>query len=146
MALIPYRRGSELTPARMFEDFFRMPDLWEEVTSSVRGIAADVYETPDAVIVELATPGVNPDDLNINVTGDILTISGESRQEEKSENRNYYQKQIRYGTFAQSVTLPATVQSANAEATFNNGILRVSLPKSEEAKPRKIAIKVNQAK
>lgn len=144
MALIPYRRSSELP--RILDEFFRMPDLWEDTASSVRGIAADVYETPEAVVVEMATPGISPEDININVTGDTLTISGQSRQEEKTEKRDYYQKQIRYGSFAQSVTLPATVQSDRAEANFNNGILKVTLPKSEEAKPKKIQIKVGDGK
>ncbi len=145
MALIPYRQNNDW-PTRFFDEFFRMPDFWEDTASSIRGVAADVYETPEAVVVEMATPGINPEDININVMGDTLTISGESKQEEKTEKRDYYQKQIRYGNFAQSVTLPATVQSDRAEATFNNGILKVILPKSEEAKPKKIQIKVGDGK
>ena len=144
MALVPYRRADSRS---LIDELFRMPELWEDTLSSVRGAVADVYETPEAVVVEMAVPGVKPGDISINVTGDTLTISGQNSRSEKEENsRSYYQKQIRYGSFAQSVTLPSSVQSDKAEATFTHGILKVTLPKSEEAKPRKIEVKVQEGK
>jgi HSP20 family protein len=125
-----------------------MPDLWEDTGSAIRGAVADVYETADDITVEMAVPGVSPEDININVTGDTLTISGESKKEEehKDKKRNYYQKQIRYGSFAQSVALPAGVQADKADASFRNGILKITLPKAEEAKPKRIQIKVDDGK
>lgn len=128
-------------PARWLEDWFRFPDPWEE-TSALRGVLADVYETADEVVVELAVPGVKPEDIQINVTGDTLTISGESRVENADQKREYYQKQIRHGSFAQALTLPASVESDKAQAHFTHGVLKVVLPKAEAAKPKSIAIKV----
>ena len=126
---------------RMMEELMR--PLWEEEFGNNLPMNADVYETDDHIMVEMAAPGVRPEDISINITGDVLTITGETKQEEKEEKRNYYQKQIRYGNFAQQVTLPTPVTSDKAEAHFQNGMLKVSLPKAEEAKPKQIQVKIS---
>lgn len=145
MAIVPYRSRRDL-PSRIFDQFLSGNDLWDEWSfGSARGVLADVYETPDSVVVEMAVPGIKQEDITINVTGDTLTISGERKEEEKREKRNYYQRELRYGSFVQSVALPSTVKSDKAEARFHNGILRVELPKAEEARPKKIQIKSGTA-
>jgi HSP20 family protein len=129
----------------LFDDFFRLPDMWEEGTlSHVRGLTADVYETENEVVAEMAVPGVKPDDISISVTGDTLTVSGESKEERKEEKKDYYQKQIRYGSFAQSLILPSAVEANKAQANFKHGVLKITIPKSEEAKPKQIKIKVEE--
>lgn len=141
MALVPRRSGFGL---RDFDDFFRIPDWFDDVQhSQLRGMAADVYETDDSVVVEMSVPGIKPEDININVTGDTLTVSGETKteQEENDKKRHYYQKQLRYGSFAQTVSLPSSVDADKADANFEHGVLRISLPKSEAAKPKRIEIK-----
>jgi len=115
----------------------------EETASTLRGVLADVYETADEVVVEMAVPGVKPEDISINVKGDTLTISGESKSREDNSKRSYYQRQLRYGSFAQALTLPASVESDKAEAHFDHGMLKVILPKAEEAKPKTIEVKVS---
>ena len=96
----------------MFDDLFRMPSLWEDgLTGAVRAAAADVYETDENVVVKMAVPGIKPEDINIQVSGDTLNISGETKDEAEDKGKNYYQRQLRYGRFAQSLVLPTSVQS-----------------------------------
>lgn len=128
-------------PNTLWDELWRLPDLWEAGESSLRPLAADVYETEEEVIVEMAIPGLKPEDISINVTGDTLSVTGKSQSEQEDKKRNYFQKQLYYGSFAGSVSLPNSVQADKAEAHFNHGILKVVLPKAEEVKPRKIEIK-----
>lgn len=124
----------------LFDEFTRIPDIWEDYTPQVRAAAADIYETENNVVAEIAVAGINKDDINITVSGDTLTVSGETKKEEETEKREYYQKQLRYGNFAQSLILPSTVQADKAKANFKNGILKITIPKSEEAKQKQIKI------
>jgi len=104
------------------------------------GFALDVYETDDALVVKAALPGVRPDEVDISVTDDILTSKGETKSEEETKNENYHRRELRYGAFARSITLPTLVNHDKAEATFENGILTITLPKAEEVKPKSIKI------
>jgi HSP20 family protein len=124
----------------LFDEIFRLPSMIEGGIGRNRDI--DVYETADDVVVRMTAPGVRPEDINVSVTGDTLTVSGEVKEESEVSNRNFYQRQLRYGRFSQSIILPSQVKSDRAEATFANGILTLKFPKSEEAKPRQIKIKV----
>lgn len=128
------------------------PNVWEELdrltgltVSNDSTLAVDVYETDTDVVVKMPVAGIQPDDLDISVTGDTVTVRGESRAEDESEDkkRNYYYREVRYGSFARSVTLPAPVQSDKAEAKTEHGVLTLTLPKAEEAKPRSIKVKSN---
>lgn len=130
-------------PIRLWEEMFHWPGLLEESSvKELKAVAADVYETEGEVVVELAIPGIKPEDISVNITGDTLSVSGVSKEEEEEKKKDYYQKQIHYGSFAQTVVLPTTVQPNKAEAHFNHGILKIVLPKTEEVKPKKIEIKV----
>jgi HSP20 family protein len=115
---------------RVFDDFFRGPHLlpWE---GPELGFPLDVYETEDSLMVKAALPGVKPEEVEISVTGDTLTIKGE----------NYHRRELRYGSFCRSVPLPTGVNHHKAEAVFEQSVLTVTLPKAEEAKPK--TIKVN---
>lgn len=107
-------------------------------------LAVDMYQTDDAIIVKMALPGVKPEDVDINVTGNTLTIRGETRDEDEVHEGNYYRREQRYGSFSRSMELPVMVNSAKAEAEIENGILRLSLPKAEEAKPKQITVKAKK--
>jgi len=123
---------------RLFGDFFGPRVVaWEPAEL---GFALDVYENDDAVVVKGALPGVRPEEVDISVTGDVLTIKGETKSEEESKDGSYHRRELRYGAFARSVALPTLVDYDKAEATFENGILTVSLPKAEEVKPKSIKI------
>lgn len=104
------------------------------------GFALDVYETDDALVVKGALPGVRPEEVDISVTGDILTVKGETKSEEETKDESYHRRELRYGAFARSIALPKLVNYDKAEAKFENGILTVTLPKAEEVKPKSIKI------
>jgi HSP20 family protein len=102
----------------------------------------DVSETKNNIVVKAEAPGVDPKDIDISLMGDVLTIKGEKRQEKEEKDQNYHRVERSYGVFTRSVRLPQEVQSDKIEASYKNGILKITLPKSEEAKKKEIKIKV----
>lgn len=103
--------------------------------------AMDMYETDEAVVVKVSVPGVKPEDVEVSVVGDTLTIRGEIKADDKVENGQYLCREMAHGRFARSVSLPGLVQADKATADFQNGILTVEIPKAEEAKPKTIKVK-----
>src|SRR5215204_5194280 len=103
--------------------------------------SVDIFENKDQIVLEAELPGLKPEDVNISIENNVLTIHGERKFEKKDEEDNFHRVERSYGSFTRSFTLPPTVSSENVDATFDNGILRLSLAKREEAKPRRIEIK-----
>ena len=101
----------------------------------------DIFENQNEIVLEAELPGMKPEDVDISIENNVLTIHGERKFEKKDENDNFHRVERSYGTFTRSFTLPPTVQSENANAEFENGVLRLTLAKREEAKPRRIEIK-----
>jgi len=93
------------------------------------------------VVVKSSVAGVKPEDIDITITGDTLTIKGETKAEEKIERENYVRQERRYGAFSRSLTLPTTIVAEQAKAEFENGVLTLTLPKAEEVKPKTIKVK-----
>lgn len=110
---------------------------------TVAGLAVDVRETTDAFIVTASVPGVPAADVDITVLGDTLRIRGERQEdrEESGENGRWLLRERRFGAFERTVSLPSTVKSGEASADFKDGVLTVTLPKAEEAKPRSIPVR-----
>ncbi len=104
----------------------------------------DMYQTDDEVVVKATVPGVKPDDLHITITGDVLTIRGEVKQEEEIKDAAYHIRERRYGTFSRSLPLPVPVLTDKAKAEFENGILTLTLPKAEEVRPKTIEVKAKK--
>lgn len=104
-------------------------------------LALDLYQTDNEVVVKANIPGIRPEDIDISVSGDTLTIQGEVREEQESEEKQYMVRERRYASFARSITLPSAVEADKATAEFENGVLILSLPKVEEVKPKRIAVK-----
>jgi HSP20 family protein len=125
---------------RLFEDSFVRPRSFVFGSSESPWLPLDVHATPDALVVEAALPGVKPEDVDITVTGDTLTISGHSSDEADREEEGWLLREIRRGSFSRTVSLPADLRSDAATASFENGMLRLSIPKAEQAKPRQIRI------
>lgn len=100
----------------------------------------DLSVSDDEVIVDMAVPGVNPDDLNVSVTGDTLTVSGEINRQQATEKRQAYVQEMWRGSFQRSFTLPTRVDAEKTEATFTDGVLTLRLPKADAVKPRKIQV------
>lgn len=111
---------------------------------SFSGIALDVVENENEFIVKASIPGINPDDLDVSYTDDTLTIKGEIKSDNEVNEKQYHLRERRYGSFSRSLSLPMRVKGDSIEASYQNGVLSLRLPKAEEVKPRRIAIKVNE--
>lgn len=144
-----------------FDPFREMRSLQDEVNrlfassfnrnsdnDIVRGAwnpSVDIFENKDQIVLEAELPGIKADEVNISIENNILTIHGERKFEKKDEGDNFHRVERSYGSFTRSFTLPPTVSSENANAEFENGVLRLTLAKREEAKPRRIEIKASNA-
>jgi HSP20 family protein len=100
----------------------------------------DVFENKDNLVLEAELPGMKREDFELSFENNVLTLKGERKFEKKEEGGNYHRIERGYGSFARSFTLPQTVTAEGANAEFENGVLRVSLPKREETKARKIEV------
>jgi HSP20 family protein len=104
--------------------------------------SVDVYEDQNGIVLEADLPGMKPGDFALNIENNVLTLSGERRFERKTEEGNYHRVERSYGQFARTFTLPATVNVEQINAEFKEGVLRVTLPRREETKPRQIQVQV----
>jgi HSP20 family protein len=125
---------------RLFDDAFTRPfnirDGWSMSTPAV-----DMFQTDNEVVVRASVPGLKADEVQINITGDVLTLKGGGKQEEERKDRAWHIREHRFGSFERSIALPTAVKTDKAEAVFENGILTVTLPKADEVKPKTINIK-----
>jgi HSP20 family protein len=136
----PFREIMNLrsTMDRMFDDtFFGPRSEWQPFSGE---LALDVAEKGDEFVIKASVPGLSANDLDISFSGRTLTIKGEYKVEEEKEDVTYHLRERRYGSFARSLTLPTPVNADGIEARFENGVLTMTLPKSEEVKPKRIAI------
>ena len=101
----------------------------------------DIFEDQDKIVLEAELAGMKPEDVDISIEDNVLTIYGERKFEKKKDSDNFHRVERSYGSFTRSFTLPPTISSENTNAEFENGILRLTLAKREEAKPRRIEIK-----
>jgi HSP20 family protein len=138
----PFRDAVSLRDAMntLFQESFIRPGATAAPTAQ-SALALDVSESQDAFVVRASLPGVKPDDVQIAVQGDTLTIRGESKAEEAKEGEHWHLRERRFGSFQRSVSLPMPVNADQAEALYEHGVLTLILPKSEAAKPRQIKIK-----
>jgi HSP20 family protein len=101
----------------------------------------DLADRGDSLVAELEVPGMDPKEINISVTGDVLTISGEKKREREEKEHNYHLVERSYGKFSRSVRLPSTVDPDRVEASYKDGILSITLDKTEQVKTKKIEVK-----
>lgn len=129
------------------EPFEEMDKMFSELTPMAgRGQAGfipavDMYEDKDNVIVETQLAGIDPEKVDIAIKNDVLTIKGESEKKSEVEDKNYYRKEIRRGSFYRSIPLPTHVLGDRASAVAKDGVLKISVPKAPEAKPKLIKVK-----
>lgn len=126
------------SPMRDLNRFFE-EDMWEGADFTP---AVDVYQDKDNVIVETPLAGVDPKKVEISVENDVLTISGCTEEKNEVKREDYYRKEVRSGSFSRSVILPMSVKADMAEAHSQNGMLKIIIPKADEVKPKRIAVKV----
>jgi len=147
MAIIRWRPIGEIDSFkremdRMFDDFFRPSSELSESSLSWYP-SVDVKETKDEFVISAEVPGMSKDDIKINISDNTLTIKGEKKEEKKEENHNYHRIERRFGTFQRSFTLPTQIEEKKVKASYKDGILTISMPKKEEAKPKEIPITVS---
>ncbi len=124
-----------------FDEFLSPLAGSEELSSRGWLPPVDIRETDEALALHAEIPGLTKDDVNITLENNVLTISGERKFEKDAKKDNYHRIERAYGAFSRSFSLPANVRTDQVRASFKDGVLTVSLPKAEEAKPRRIEIK-----
>ena len=142
----PFREMTGMRQAmdRMVEgNIVRPVRFWPE--NGGGGFKIDMYQTEDSVVVKASLPGIKPEEMDISVTGDGVTIRGEHKEEQEIKEEAYLRKEQSYGSFCRAITVLVDVKSDKAEAVFENGIMTLTLPKAEEVKTRSIKVKVKKA-
>jgi HSP20 family protein len=112
----------------------------EEMATGGWSPSVDIYESENEIVLEAELPGMKREDFEVSIENNVITLKGERRFEKKEEGDNYHRVERSYGSFTRSFSLPRTVSAEETTADFKNGVLRVSLPKREEAKSRKIEV------
>lgn len=138
-----------------YDPFRELRNLQDEMTRLFAGVAprdrdemnfgawspsVDIFEDKENLVLEAELPGMNREDFELTIENNVITLKGERKFEKKTEGDNYHRVERSYGSFSRSFTLPQTINPEGAKAEFHNGVLRVSLPKREETKARKIEI------
>lgn len=139
-----------------FDEFMtlrnRMNRLWnrfgedtdEPMLTAKWSPTADIYETKDAFIVKAEIPGIDEKDIDVEIENGVLTIQGERNFEQKTDNKDFHRIERSYGKFMRAFTMPQNINADRIMAVYNNGVLEVTVPKKEEAKPKKIQLEVKK--
>lgn len=134
---------------RLFEEFFvpgqRGRRGWP-VAQGGGGVivpAIEMYDRGDEIVVRAEVPGITREDIDLTITEDTLTLKGEVRKEEEVKEEGYYTREIHYGSFARTISLPVAIHSEKVKASFKDGVLEILLPKKEEARHKEIKIEVS---
>jgi HSP20 family protein len=128
---------------RLFEESFVRPRGSQAVSGSEATLPVDAYETESAFVIEARVPGVNPDDLDITVTEESLTIKGRFALAEDAPERQWLARELWYGDFSRVLTLGSAVDVNKVEAGFKNGLLTLTIQKREEIKPKSVKVKIS---
>jgi HSP20 family protein len=153
--ITPWRPLSEMARLeremeQIFDDFFGprhrpfLPARWWPGRAAGVGVPlVDVYEEKDEIVAKAELPGIGKSDIQVNISDHILTIRGEKKKEGEIKEEDYYCSERSYGAFTRTIELPKAVQVDRAKASFENGVLEIRLPKTEEAKKREIKVKID---
>ncbi len=149
MALVRYNPWQEMSSLqrqlnRLFDDALA-PDNWNEWDNFSKIPAAELSETDDAIHLKLEVPGMEAKDLDIQVMADRVAIAGERKSETRSEEKGTTRSEFRYGKFQRVIPLPARIQNDNVSAEYKDGILNLTLPKSEEEKNKVVKVNIGEA-
>jgi HSP20 family protein len=129
---------------RAFDGFFTPRRTFRDMTGTVVWEpAVEMYETDGEVVVRAELPNIDPKQIDITVTGDAVTLKGQTRSEQEQKGRNYYRREIRYGAFTRTLPLATEVKNAEAQASYKDGVLEVKIPKSERVKPTTVKVQAN---
>jgi len=128
---------------RLFDDSFLKP-FGDGSSSAYQWPPVDLTETADEIIAKVAIPGIKPEDVKLSLTGNVLNLSGEYSTESENKEATYHLREHRYGAFSRSLTLPTPIQGDKVKAEYENGVVTLTLPKAEEARPKTVNIKVKK--
>ena len=146
MDIVPWKSFGEISRLRReMDDLFNR--IFGETSLSKIGLGkwqplVDISETDTDIIVKAELPGIDTKDVDVSITGDRLTIKGEKQQEKEEKEENRYRSERYYGTYERVINLPASIVENKTEATFDKGILTITLPKVEKIKKKQVKIKV----
>jgi HSP20 family protein len=149
MALIrwdPFREMSALQERmnRLFSDVrAQAPVRGEEIVQGAWVPAVDIFETNEAIVLKAELPGITSQDILLEVNDNTLTLKGEKKFEKEVKEENYHRVERSYGSFQRAFTLPGTIHQEKVKAKFKDGILEITLPKVEEAKPKQIKVEIS---
>jgi HSP20 family protein len=146
------REGKAVRPWFRFEPMMRVREEMEDLMNRTFGEegwpfgrvapSLDIAETNGAVEVRLDVPGVEPKEIDIQLNGNMLTVSGHRKEEKEEKDKTYHRVERRFGSFSRAIVLPCPVKEEAIEAKYRDGVLTITMPKTEEAKARKIEVKV----
>jgi HSP20 family protein len=140
--IIPWRPFRDLDELqRRFEDFWPWPSLRRFPFETGEWVPAiDMYEQDDKYVVKAELPGMKEEDVDVSISGDRLTIKGEKKTETEVKEENYYRSERSYGSFFRSIDLPSDADPEKIDASYDDGVLEVTIPKTAAVKPKKIAV------
>ena len=141
----PFRNVATLQDRinRLFDDAFpRARGMDEDVAQCAWRPAVDIYETEEAIVFKAELPGINKEDVSVEVKDNVLTIKGERAEEKAVNDENYFRRERCFGVFSRSFNLQQTVAPENIKAKFKNGILEVTIPKPIQEKPKQVSVNV----
>ncbi len=141
MALVPFNRNLIWEPWEEIDRFFNEPVNMKKLDFAP---AVNIYEKNDKVFIEAALTGINPENVEVSIENNVLILKGENRRESEVDDKNYYRHEVKMGSFYRAVNLPAKVEEDQAQANYQNGILKIEIPKREKNQAKKIEIKINK--
>ena len=147
MAIIKWSPAREIASLqqginRLFEDVFAQPGSYDSNTMGAWRPPVDIVDTEEAILIFVEIPGVDKNDVAIEVKDNVLSIQGERVVDTSIGNGSYYRSERVFGKFGRSFALPAMIRMEKITAGFNNGVLKITIPKPEEEKPRQVSISV----
>jgi len=144
----PFREFATLQDRinRVFRDSYSGAGQDESLSKSSFAPAVDVYEDEHKVALKIEVPGIDENDIDVRVENNTLTVHGERKIEKEEKEENYRRVERQYGSFTRTFTLPTTVDTENVSANYDKGVLKISLPKKAEAKPKQIKVNVGSEK
>jgi len=147
MAIVRWRPFRDLVSIQdemnqLFDDFFGRPVTRTEWTEGVWSPTVDVSEDEDNVIIKAEMPGTKKEDVKISIQDNVLTLKGQKKQEKEEKDKNYHRVERSYGSFCRSFQLPTSVKTDKIKANYKDGVLNITLPKTEEVKPKEIPISI----
>src|SRR3982074_675127 len=144
----PFREFSTLQDRmnRLFRESYNEPGRDESLAAAGFAPAVDVYEDEHNVTLKIEVPGIDEKDIDIRVENNLLTVHGERKIEKEEKEENYRRVERQYGSFTRTFTLPNTVDTENVQASYDKGVLKITLPKKAEAKPKQIKVNLGSSK